>query len=105
MTAPASTQPTDKHKWIHKLKFKKLDVMFAPDIVGNGTNNIWGPFETARSSQFYHWVIIPLCVGRFGETNEDLNKVLQRLAREAAAGLDGLSTISLLVNTDTNGGV
>jgi hypothetical protein len=45
-----------------------------------------------------------LCVfGAFGEVNEDLDKVIQCLAREAASTDKGL-TISPLVNTDRKGG-
>jgi hypothetical protein len=47
--------------------------------------------------------IIPLCFGVFGEVNEDFDKVIQCLAREAASTDEGL-TISPLVNTDRNGG-
>jgi hypothetical protein len=39
----------------------------------------------------------------FGDVNEDFNKVIERLAKEAEAGIDGL-TISPLINTDRKGG-
>ena len=42
------------------------------------------------------------CFGAFGEVNEDLDKVVQCLAREAASSDEGL-TISPLVNTDRKG--
>ena len=35
--------------------------------------------------------IIPLCFGAFGEVNEDLDKVIQCLAREAASTDEGLT--------------
>ena len=54
----------------YNLKFKKLDTLFASDIVGDGTNGIVGPFQTAQS-RFYRKGIIPLCVGGFGEINEE----------------------------------
>ena len=50
-------------------------------------------------SQFHGKTIIPLCFGAFGEVNEDLDKVIQCLAREAASSDEGL-TISPLVNTN-----
>jgi hypothetical protein len=84
------------------LKFKKLDVLIASDIVGDGSNDIMGPFQTAQT-QFYCKRSIPLCTGRYREVNKDFNKVLQQLAQEAAAGHDGL-TILQLINTDKKGG-
>ena len=53
--------------------------------------------------KFHGKTIIPLCFGGFGEVNEDLDKVIQCLAREAASSDEGL-TISPLVNTDRKGG-
>jgi len=71
--------------------------------VGDGNNNVIGPFENALS-QFYRKTVIPLCLGAFGEVNEDLDKVTQEcLAREAASTQEGL-TISPLVNTGRKGG-
>ena len=85
-----------------KGKVKKLDIRFAASVVGDGSNGITGPFENALS-QFHCKTIIPLCFGAFGEVNEDLDKVIQCLAREAASTDEGL-TISPLVNTDRKGG-
>ncbi len=82
----------------YNLKFNKLDTLFAPDIIGDGSNDIIGPFQAAQT-QFYRKGIIPLCIGGYGEINEDFNKVFQQLAQEAAAGHDRL-TISPLINTD-----
>ena len=76
--------------------------MFAASVVGDGNNNVVGPFENALT-QFHGKTIIPLCFGAFGEVNEDLDKVIQCLAREAASSDEGL-TISPLVNTDRKGG-
>ena len=86
----------------YKCKVKKLDIMFAASVVGDGNNNVVGPFENALT-QFHGKTIIPLCFGAFGEVNEDLDKVIQCLAREAASSDEGL-TISPLVNTDRKGG-
>ena len=47
--------------------------------------------------------MIPLCAGWFGEINEDFEKVIVTLAREASAGEDGMA-VSPLVNTDRKGG-
>ena len=58
--------------------------------------------KTAQS-KFYLIRVIPLCVGGFGEINEDFNKVLQRLAQEAASGHNG-HTVSPLFNMDKKGG-
>ena len=60
----------------YKCKVRKLDIMFAAAVVGDGNNNIIGPFQNALS-QFHGKRIIPLCFGAFGEVNEDLDKVIQ----------------------------
>ena len=65
-------------------KFRKLDCNFATDVVGDGTSGVVGPFEAAQK-QFYRGQVIPLCAGWFGEINEDFEKVIVALAREAAA--------------------
>ena len=44
-----------------------------------------------------------MCAEWFGEINEDFNKTIKTLAREAAAGMDCMSA-SPLVNTDRKGG-
>ena len=85
----------------YRCKVRNLDVMFAAAVVGDGNNNVIGPFENALS-QFHGKTVIPLCFGGFGEVNEDLDKVIQCLAREAASTDEGL-TISPLVNTDRKG--
>ena len=86
----------------YKSKFKKLDRKFAADVVGDGTGAVVGPFEAAQGN-FLRQQVIPLVAGGFGEIGEDFDKVITRLAREAAAGDHGLR-ISPLVNTDRKGG-
>ena len=66
-----------------------MDVQFACDVVGDGSGDIVvGPFQ-ASQGRFYRGQVIPLCAGAFGEINEDLDKIIRRLAREAASGDDG----------------
>ena len=43
--------------WIHK-RFKRLDEVFASDIVGDGTTGISGPFEAAQGRFFTGQVIL-----------------------------------------------
>lgn len=71
-----TTKPSDR--WAKEIvisysqKFKKLDSIFAADIVGDGSNNVVGrPFEAAQS-QFHNKKVVPICVGWFGEINRDL---------------------------------
>jgi hypothetical protein len=45
--------------------------MFAASVVGDGNNNVIGPFENTLS-QFHGKTIIPLCFSAFEEVNEDL---------------------------------
>ena len=44
-----------------------------------------------------------MCAEWFGEISKDFKKTIKILAREAAAGMDGMS-VSPLVNTDRKGG-
>jgi hypothetical protein len=81
---------------------QEVDEVFASDVVGDGTTGIMGPFEAAQG-RFFAGQVIPLVVGAFGDVNEALEKVLKRVAKAAAAGIDGL-TISPLINTDRKGG-
>ena len=83
-------------------KFKTLDMTFAADMVGDGKGDIKGPFDTVQQ-QFHRGQVIPMCVGWFGEINEDFDKTIKILAREAAAGIDGMN-VSPLVNTNRKGG-
>ena len=82
-------------------KFKTLDRMFASDVVGDGTNNVVGPFETSQG-RFYRGQVTPLCAGGFGEINKDFEKLLKVLTREAVSGTVGLS-ISPLANNERKG--
>ena len=40
-------------------KFQKVDQVFATDVVGDGTNHVVGPFETAQG-RFYKGQVVPL---------------------------------------------
>eukprot|EP00956_Cyclotella_meneghiniana_P011493 scaffold16162_cov71-Cyclotella_meneghiniana.AAC.11 len=85
------TKPADhraKEVVIHQYsnKFKRLDKQYAADIEG------------------MEIMVIPLVVGPFGEVNKDFEKVLKTLARLAAAGEDGIMSISPLRKTDRKGG-
>ena len=86
----------------YKRKFKRLDTLFAPDVVGDGSGDIVGPFE-ASQRWFFRGQVIPIYAGWFGEIGEDFNNIITRLAQEAASGEHGM-TISPLVNTDRKGG-
>ncbi|EJK73498.1 hypothetical protein THAOC_04874, partial [Thalassiosira oceanica] len=79
-------------------KTKKLDDKFAPEIVGDGTGNVVGPFQTMLG-RFYRGQVLPVCAGWFGEINIDFDRIIRQLARKAAAGDHGLR-ISPLVNND-----
>ena len=48
----------------YRHKVRNLDIMFAAAVVGDGNNNVIGPFENALS-QFHGKTIIPLCFGAF----------------------------------------
>jgi len=71
-------------------------------LVGEGTCDIVDSFKAAQA-HFYRGQVIPLCTGWFGEINEDFEKIIKILAREAAAGDDGLG-ISQLTNSDIKKG-
>ncbi len=83
-------------------KFKKLDSLFAADVVGNGTSEVVGPFEAAKK-RFFKGTVIPVCAGWFREVNKDYETLISMLAQEAAAGDNGMR-ISPLVNSDRKGG-
>ena len=100
-TAPADRRANEVTQE-YRRKFKRLDEHFAADIVGDGNDATVGPFEAAQQ-RFYRGQIIPLCAGWYGDVNEDFEKILRILARQAAASDDGLS-VSPLVNTDRKGG-
>jgi hypothetical protein len=82
----------------YNLKFKKLDILFASDIVGDGSNDIRGPFQTAQTQVYYNR-ITPLCIRGYGEIHKDFYKVLQQLAQESAAGRDRLTISHLSTQT------
>ena len=71
-------------------------------VVGDGSNKTVGLFE-ASQQRFYQGQVIPICSGWFGEIGQDFEKIIQRLAREAAAGGYGLTMSPLVVNTDRKG--
>ena len=88
------THPTTIHladrralgvKQKYSRKFKKLDCIFAADVVGDGTGNVVGPFEMAQKG-FHRRKIIPLCAGGFYEVNVEFVEVIKSLARQAVAG-------------------
>ena len=101
-----SSKPVDRRErevtQSYNRKFKKLDKQFAAEVVGDGSNDIVGPFE-ASQQRFYRGQVVPMCSGWFGEIGGEFEKIIWQIAREAAAGDDGL-TISPLVNTDRKGG-
>ena len=53
----------------YRCKVRKLDVMFAAAVVGDGNNNVIGPFENTLSP-FHGKTVIPLSFGAFGEVNK-----------------------------------
>ncbi len=83
-------------------KFKKLDSLFAADVVGNEASDVVGPFEAAKK-RFFKGTVVPICAGWFGEVNKDYKTLISMLAREAAAGDNGMQN-SPLVNSDRKGG-
>ena len=52
-------------------KFKKLVIVFAEEVVGNGETGVTGPFQLAQG-HFYRGQVIPLCTGWFAEIGKDL---------------------------------
>ena len=86
----------------YKNKLKKVDKEFSPEEVGNGNEDVTGPFETSLT-RFYRQQVIPTVAGWFGEIGSDFQKTLVTLAKEAAASDFG-RTISPLINTEKKGG-
>ena len=74
-----STRPADRRASEvlseYRGKFRKLDKQFASDVVGDGRNNIVGPFSQAQG-RFLGGQVIPLCAGWFGEVNKDFEKMI-----------------------------
>jgi hypothetical protein len=56
-------------------KFKKLDSLFAADVVGDGTSEVVGPFEAAKK-RFFKGTVIPICAGWFGEVKKDYKTLI-----------------------------
>jgi hypothetical protein len=83
-------------------KFKKLDSLFAADVVGDGTSEVVGPFEAAKK-RFFKGTVIPICAGWYSKVNKDYETLITMLAWEAATG-DNSMPISPLVNLDRKGG-
>ena len=83
-------------------RFKQLDAVYAPEVVGDGSNGIVGPFEAAQG-RFIGGQVVPIVAGAFGEVNKDFAKMLRTLAKLASSGEDGMS-ISPLRNLDKKGG-
>jgi len=53
----------------YKRRVRNLDVTFASAVVGDGNNNVIGPFENTLSP-FHGKTVIPLSFGAFGEVNK-----------------------------------
>lgn len=64
--------------------FRCLDKKFVADVVGDGTGDVQGPFELAKS-QFFYKGVLPFCVGAFAKINEDFDKTIRYVARFAAS--------------------
>jgi hypothetical protein len=86
----------------YDLKFKKLDCLFAADVVRDGTIDVVGPFEAAKTF-FWGGQVIPICAGWLREVNKDYKTLITELTREAPARDDGMH-ISPLVNLNRKGG-
>ena len=77
----------------------------APNVVGDGSNGVVGPFEAAQKL-FIGGRVVPLVVGAFGEVNKDLEKMLRTLASKACScRRRWYVSISPLRNLDKKGGV
>ena len=72
------------------------------DVVGDGTGDVFGPFEMAQKGFHREQVLSPYA-GWFGEVNRDFVEAIKSLARQAAAG-EVRMAISPLVNMDRKGG-
>ena len=56
-------------------KFKKLDCLFAANVVGDGTSEVVGLFEAAKK-RFFRGTVIPICTGWFREANKDYKTLI-----------------------------
>ena len=52
----------------YKVKLKDLDKKYAPEIVGDGTNGVTGPFERSLN-RVVTKNVVPLVIGWYGEVN------------------------------------
>ena len=86
----------------YKRRSKGLDLKYAPEVVGDGTNGQVGPFEAALGT-FYTGNVLPIVVGAFGEVNEDASKLITHLAR-LTAKTDFGKSMSPLVSHSRKGG-
>ena len=83
-------------------KVKRIDQIFAPNVVGNGNDGISGPFQNAYNT-FCRGGVIPFVIGAYGETNEDFQEVLKVCARMAVARGDAVYN-SPIFETEVKGG-
>ena len=84
------------------MKLKELDKQYAPEIVGDGTSGVTGPFERSLN-RVVTKNVVPLVIGWYGEVNEGMNKLLVKLARIASNGPEAHG-VSPLDNSDRRGG-
>ncbi len=57
-------------------KVKRIDQIFAPNVVRNDDDGNSGPFQNAYNT-FCRGGVIPLVIGACGETNEDFQEMLK----------------------------
>ena len=86
-------------------KVKRIDQIFAPNVVGNDNDGISGPFQNAYNmyNTFCRGGVIPLVIGAYGETNEDFQEMLKVCARMAVARGDAACN-SPIFETEVKGG-
>ena len=86
-------------------KVKRIDQIFAPNVVGNDNDGISGPFQNAYNmyNTFCRGGVIPLVIGAYGETNEDFQEMLKVCARMAVARGDAVYN-SPIFETEVKGG-
>ncbi len=87
-------------------KVKRIDQIFAPNVVGNGNDGISGPCHSrmpTNTCTFCRGGVIPLVIGAYGETNEDFQEMLKICARMAVARGDAACN-SPIFETEVKGG-
>jgi hypothetical protein len=57
------------------LEIQELDSLFAADVVGDGTSEVVGMFEAAKT-RFFKGTVIPICGGWFSKVNKDYETYL-----------------------------